>query len=599
VTKVLTFAGPSRTTQLLAFEDWLLLGLASGTRDVELWRSDGTAPGTQRLHQASPAEAGGPSLAPLGARVLFTSSNELWSTDATAEGTARVKVLPDTSFTLHGTGAHVFMRSFPGALWHSDGTEAGTEAVPGAPSDISAIRLSQGRAWFAASDPFAGQEPWVSDGTAAGTRMVADLNPGPRDSIPAEFVPFQGLTFFRAEQRFVGLELWKTDGTAEGTRMATDQNPGASAPFGIFPWKDHVYFWNLDPGWGARLYRSDGTPEGTAEVSTSVTVPTDTNFAFQGWGDLLFFVGEDTEGGSELWRTDGTHEGTVRVADLNPGVGTSLPASLTLMSPEGPLLFVATSPETGRELWRLDTPTSRPTVVDVLAGEGSSSPANLTALGPVLYFTATDATGEGLFKLGGLVRDTRPPRVTCPADVQVPATSAGGATVTFPPAVVRDDSGEVPTQTAAPASGALFPVGVNEVTVTAADGADNRAVCTFNVTVEPWVAVDAGTEDDGGTVPVDGGVEPDAGTEPTDAGTEPDAGEVDAGREPDAGEVDAGTDAGTPDAGATDAGSSEEPPPDSDSGCGCQSTSASVPWSLMLLGMLFQARRRSRRSDGV
>ncbi|MFP2903712.1 ELWxxDGT repeat protein [Pyxidicoccus sp. 3LFB2] len=592
MTKVLTFSGPSRTTQLLAFDDWLLMGLAPGARDVELWRSDGTVPGTQRLHRASPAEEGGPSLASLETRVLFTSSNELWSTDATPAGTARVQVLPDASFTLQSTGSRVFMRSFPGALWQSDGTEAGTQAVPGAPSSISDVRLSQGRAWYSVADPFVGGEPWTSDGTANGSRLLLDLNPGPRDSMAGEFTPLGDLTFFRATESASGIELWKSDGTAGGTQRVADLAPGSwdSAPFYLYPWKDHLYFWVLGAGMGNQLYRSDGTEGGTARVSAAVTVPTDIAGAFQGWGDLVFFVASDAEGGTELWRTDGTPQGTVLVADLNPGAASSRPASLTLMSPEGPLLFVATSPDTGRELWRIDEPTARPTVVEVLPGSGASAPANLTALGPVLYFTATDATGEGLFKLPELVRDVRPPRLTCPADQQVAATSAGGATVTFPAAAARDDSGEAPAQTADPASGTLFPIGVNEVTVIAVDGADNRARCTFNVTVEPWVGVDAGTEDDGGTPPADGGMETDAGVDagvpPEDAGTEPDAGEADAGTEP--------RDAGSTDAGSADAGSSEEPPPP-DTGCGCQSATASVPWGLMLLGLCFVARRRPRK----
>ncbi|MFP2903711.1 HYR domain-containing protein [Pyxidicoccus sp. 3LFB2] len=236
------------------------------------------------------------------------------------------------------------------------------------------------------------------------------------------------------------------------------------------------------------------------------------------------------------------------------------------MSPTGPLFFVGSSPATGTELWRLDSPTGTPTVVDVIAGPRSSEPFHLTAVGPVLYFTAHDGTGNALYKLSGVLPDTGAPRLTCPADAWVVATDATGARVTFSPAAAHDDSGEAPTVTVDPASGAVFPVGVTPVTFSAVDGAGNRGTCTFSVTVAPVGTVDAGTPGDGGT---DGGA-PDGGTDPVDAGTDP----VDAGTDPVSRPVD-------------------------DSGCGCQSASASVPWSLLLLGLWFMARRHTRGHSGA
>jgi ELWxxDGT repeat protein len=42
-----------------------------------------------------------------------------------------------------------------------------------------------GTLFFVAEDPTHGTELWESDGTAAGTVLVADINPGPGDSWPS------------------------------------------------------------------------------------------------------------------------------------------------------------------------------------------------------------------------------------------------------------------------------------------------------------------------------------------------------------------------------------------------------------------------------
>lgn len=79
------------------------------------------------------------------------------------------------------------------------------------------------RALFLADTPEHGREPWVSDGTVAGTRLLVDTCPGPASGVPGDLEVHRGLTilFFvlppcpPAIQRVV----WRTDGTSEGTRV--------------------------------------------------------------------------------------------------------------------------------------------------------------------------------------------------------------------------------------------------------------------------------------------------------------------------------------------------------------------------------------------
>lgn len=53
-----------------------------------------------------------------------------------------------------------------------------------------------------------GCEPWVSDGTEAGTRRLADVEPGTIGSAPAFFTPAGPLVYFSAQTSAAGWELW-------------------------------------------------------------------------------------------------------------------------------------------------------------------------------------------------------------------------------------------------------------------------------------------------------------------------------------------------------------------------------------------------------
>jgi ELWxxDGT repeat protein len=68
-------------------------------------------------------------------------------------------------------------------------------------------------------------EPWVTDGTPAGTMQLLDTNPG--YSYPASFTDFHGITLFETNAYQTGRRLWRTNGTAAGTRSVGDFTLGA------------------------------------------------------------------------------------------------------------------------------------------------------------------------------------------------------------------------------------------------------------------------------------------------------------------------------------------------------------------------------------
>jgi ELWxxDGT repeat protein len=93
--------------------------------------------------------------------------------------------------------------------------------------------IGDGRSIFTASDGTNGRELRVTDGTAGGTQLLADIRPGVQRSNPEQlFRMDEGRLLFRADDGALGRELWITDGTAEGTRQVADIRAGvtSSAP---------------------------------------------------------------------------------------------------------------------------------------------------------------------------------------------------------------------------------------------------------------------------------------------------------------------------------------------------------------------------------
>src|SRR5260370_36417813 len=84
--------------------------------------------------------------------------------------------------------------------------------------------------------------------------------------------PTLSLMLFAADDGATGIELWKTDGSATGTSMVKDINPGAGKSFaggsGLFSSEfvffNGAWFFSADAGTGPRPWKGDGTQPPTA-----------------------------------------------------------------------------------------------------------------------------------------------------------------------------------------------------------------------------------------------------------------------------------------------------------------------------------------------
>jgi ELWxxDGT repeat protein len=181
-----------------------------------------------------------------------------------------------------------------------------------------------GTSYFFADDGVHGRELWKSDGTPAGTVLVRDLTPGPAGT--------DLHAFFHAGARVVlltvvagqGFTLWSSDGSDAGTfklrKFAADTDTLPAKQVG-----ERVAIVHNVPGANAPdltdayLYFTDGTPEGTTLVEQWLAEAPNPDGS--GGGASYPATGIWASGGRVLihmvglWSSDGTPDGTV---DLTP-----------------------------------------------------------------------------------------------------------------------------------------------------------------------------------------------------------------------------------------------------------------------------------------
>lgn len=108
-------------------------------------------------------------------------------------------------------------------------------------------------------------------------------------------------------------------------------------------------------GFGYKLYKTDGTSNGTSLVKKISSNPYSYINNLASMNGVLYFTANDDTNGIELWRSDGTNTGTYMVKDINKNsFAGSEPSNLTVF--KGLLYFKAQDgiSNTNGDLWRTD-----------------------------------------------------------------------------------------------------------------------------------------------------------------------------------------------------------------------------------------------------
>jgi ELWxxDGT repeat protein len=308
----------------------------------------------------------------------------LWYSDGTAAGTLPLAYLPSGTREKYVVGNLLYFTAFNAAgdflLWRSDGTPSGTIPLKAFPPYGPLTWAQAGNRLFyegieSITDP-RGAELWTSDGSAAGTVLVKDIAPGPDGSQFAgrsrvNWAAIGNTLYFTADDGSSGMELWKSDGSAAGTVRVADINPGygGSNPSWLQAVGNTLFFSAASPGdlssFGNRLWKSDGTTAGTMPLADASSWGPPLNPEWlTAVGNTLYFTATNTPDGTtpwlgrELWKSDGTAAGTLPVVDINPGGGSSWIEWPTLVSDT--LFFRATDANYDTELWALDVSADLP-----------------------------------------------------------------------------------------------------------------------------------------------------------------------------------------------------------------------------------------------
>ena len=430
----------------------------------ELWRTDGTGEGTRLVCDLTPGAAGTGlwSLAAFQDRLLFCAESqefgeELFMTSGTAETTQIIKdIVPGKK----GSGPHNITPfgtqffftcddGFEGVeRGISDGTAAGSRlaaviaAKDSLPKSSNPALLTpfNDSIVFSANDDLHGREPWISDGTETGTRLLCDIAPGKSDSNPEPFIPCGDHVYFTADFSKTAKSLWKTAGTPDTTALAFDSRTGAQQvePGSLLCRGRDLFFISNNPKTNAILWRLKDNTEIAENVLPLPTSSSSWQVTFSLWGTVYLVafadnqhpmvcrLEETTEAPLSLRHLPGPvsdfetfledYPSGTEPLELQDGLAVFLAPLMAGASPavawnaSGILFFVMHTPRNGVEIWKTDgTRDNTQLIRDIYPGPASSSPDRLTLFNERLYFIAeTPDEGRVLFVSDGTSKNTTP-----------------------------------------------------------------------------------------------------------------------------------------------------------------------------------------------
>ena len=242
------YPSASNPSRLTAFDGKLFFTADDGSNGIELWVSDGTESGTQMIRDINPdgnafyIYDSDPMLV-MNGKLYFAAEDtnygkELWSSDGTEAGTNRVRDIREgtlngiSSLYIAELNGQVYFTADDGSsgseLWKSDGSESGTTLVAnidGAstgsfPRDFTVV---DDQLYFSAFTASNGREIWESDGTAIGTVPLEQINNGSSSASPEDLFAYGDTLLLTATDGTNGREIYavKTNESMPATASMT------------------------------------------------------------------------------------------------------------------------------------------------------------------------------------------------------------------------------------------------------------------------------------------------------------------------------------------------------------------------------------------
>lgn len=452
---------------------------------ARLLLSDGTAEGTEVV-EAVCAGTDFCRVDPLGVagsaayfKTVENTGVALWRTDGTTDGTVLVRSFDCeqscelTPLGASGTKLYLILGGEdPPAtwtLWVTDGSPSGTlEILAPGTADLSlspyhaAIRLPEDRLLFVARDAEAGLEPWITDGTVAGSHRLMNLGSYVNESSPTHLERSGSRVLFAAGTLAAGVEPWLSDGTDSGTAMVIDARPGPSGSSaqpldsagGVWPLvlsselagsPNALYATTGEPGhleWlgpssgatfsipfensaliaaGTELLRFDADPprvEWVAEINLGFFLP-----QFLSRGARGAYFRKHASGSEDLWITDGTQPGTRLLCEAPQYTGHD--SSQWIGELGNGVVFRANAPDGLIRPYFCREGAEAVLLSGFLDATDNSNPDGFVAAGEWSLFAATDFSGDReLWRTNGTLAGTERLANLSPSDSSAPGDFA-------------------------------------------------------------------------------------------------------------------------------------------------------------------------------
>lgn len=378
---------------------WGYDGYGSWYFDAKAYGSDGTEAGTVLLGDGLSGEpyVFGDVFALLGEAGVVTdgtAAGTVLSSVARPSGNVRVDYARQTIWDVQHSAPYGY--ELYRTVIDADGAarELVKDIWPGSGGGVDGISaaatLPDGRLVFRADDGVHGDEPWVSDGTAAGTFMLADLNTdGSQSSWPEQFTVFGDKVALTAyawnppgsePYTYPGSVLVFTDGTSAGTRWLDVDPEGYGYVLDILGEAGGLLYFTAEQtdeeGQTSRgIFSTDG--ESFTRLSD---IAGDAAFLGQ-TATTAFFRAGDSAHGEELWAADLSGSGSFTlVKDLLPGTGSALAGYGETFVAGDKLAFTAYTSDVAQALFLSDGTEAGTVKV------GASVPLATVMLGEVLVF---------------------------------------------------------------------------------------------------------------------------------------------------------------------------------------------------------------------
>ncbi|MCS3533112.1 T9SS type A sorting domain-containing protein [Chryseobacterium sp. JUb7] len=360
----------------------------------QIWETDGTPAGTVKKQDINSNYSIG-ELVVVGNKIFYYQNKELWSFDTVSNNLSLLKTFEYSGdVKLYSYNNQLIFAANDGTygkeIWKSDGTIAGTsllkDIAPNTGSSISndfkILTLDNGKFYFIANTGTS-YNLFESDGTTAGTNPLrAFQNTYQLEGVSAgNYFVFIGFDAANG-----GSEPWVSDGTVGGTKILKDIYPGTTSSMGLnlkfVKVNNKIYFdsySNGSPGYSNYIWETDGTEAGTVLFNT----PTN-NVLYGTSSDNQHLILTKPNEWNRFWLSNGNSTQTFEITTLG------MASNNNFVDLNSKVYLSGSTAKHGMELYSLNPLTQEAALASDISRFESSSPHAFEQFNDDLIFIAAD-----------------------------------------------------------------------------------------------------------------------------------------------------------------------------------------------------------------